>query len=114
MANMLNDTVEGKLLDESAAVTAVPDRQLQHGHVLKWSPRSWLTKTGGTGMRNDKSKAKRSGRVNTGLHISQWLNGRIADEATLRTPEGHDRHRQVPLVWSTSGRGCRGEWLPEE
>jgi len=35
----------GKLLGDSAAVTAMLDRLLHHGHVLKCSPRSWRTKT---------------------------------------------------------------------
>ena len=39
----------GKLLGDSAAVTAMLDRLLHHGHVLKCGPRSWRTKTGGTG-----------------------------------------------------------------
>jgi DNA replication protein DnaC len=36
----------GKLLGDSAAVTAMLDRLLHHGHVLKCGPRSWRTKTG--------------------------------------------------------------------
>ena len=39
----------GKLLGDSAAVTAMLDRLLHHGHVLKCGPRSWRTKTGSTG-----------------------------------------------------------------
>src|SRR3954462_12184330 len=35
----------GKLLGDIAAVTAMLDRLLHHGHVLKWGPRSWRTKT---------------------------------------------------------------------
>src|ERR1700685_1614275 len=35
----------GKLLGDSAAATAMLDRLLHHGHVLKCGPRSWLTKT---------------------------------------------------------------------
>ena len=43
----------GKLLGDSAAVTAMLDRLLHHGHVLKCGPRSWRTKTGlpGTGSK---------------------------------------------------------------
>ena len=48
----------GKLLGDSAAVTAMLDRLLHHGHVLKCGPRSWRTKTGSTGDANDKSKSK--------------------------------------------------------
>ena len=35
----------GKLLGDVAAVSAMLDRLLHHGHVLKCGPRSWLTKT---------------------------------------------------------------------
>lgn len=35
----------GKLLGDSAAVTAMLDRLLHHGHLLKCGPRSWRTKT---------------------------------------------------------------------
>jgi DNA replication protein DnaC len=35
----------GKLLGDSAAVTAMLDRLLHHGQVLKCGPRSWRTKT---------------------------------------------------------------------
>jgi DNA replication protein DnaC len=34
----------GKLLSDTAAVTAMLDRLLHHGHVLKCGPRSWRTK----------------------------------------------------------------------
>src|SRR5579864_7521575 len=34
----------GKLLGDTAAVTAMLDRLLLHGHVLKCGPRSWRTK----------------------------------------------------------------------
>jgi len=42
----LNRPVEdwGKLLGDVAAVTAMLDRILHHGHVLKCGPRSWRTK----------------------------------------------------------------------
>ena len=36
----------GKLLGDNAAVTAMLDRLLHHGHILKCGPRSWRTKTG--------------------------------------------------------------------
>src|SRR5437762_4792703 len=35
----------GKLLGDTAAVTAMLDRLLHHGHILKSGPRSWRTKT---------------------------------------------------------------------
>jgi len=34
----------GKLLSDTAAVTALLDRVLHHAHVLKCGPRSWRTK----------------------------------------------------------------------
>ncbi len=40
----------GKLLGESAAVSAMLDRLLHHGHVLKCGPRSWRTKTSNPGQ----------------------------------------------------------------
>jgi DNA replication protein DnaC len=38
----------GKLLGDVAAVSAMLDRLLHHGHVLKCGPRSWRTKTAAT------------------------------------------------------------------
>ena len=35
----------GKLLGDAAAVSAMLDRLLHHGHVRKCGPRSWRTKT---------------------------------------------------------------------
>ena len=35
----------GKLLGDTAAVTALLDRLLHHAHVLKCGPKSWRTKT---------------------------------------------------------------------
>jgi DNA replication protein DnaC len=34
----------GKLLGDTAAVTALLDRLLHHAHVLKCGPRSWRTR----------------------------------------------------------------------
>ena len=34
----------GKLLSDTAAVTALLDRLLHHAHVLKCGPKSWRTK----------------------------------------------------------------------
>jgi DNA replication protein DnaC len=39
----------GKLLGDSAAVTAMLDRLLHHGHIVKCGPRSWRTKIGSPG-----------------------------------------------------------------
>ncbi len=36
----------GKLLGDAAAVSAMLDRLLHNGHLLKCGPRSWRTKTG--------------------------------------------------------------------
>src|SRR5215813_4978774 len=38
----------GKMLGDVAAVTAMLDRLLHHGHVLKCGPRSWRTKSAAT------------------------------------------------------------------
>jgi DNA replication protein DnaC len=38
----------GKLLGDVAAVSAMLDRLLHHGHVLKCGPCSWRTKTSST------------------------------------------------------------------
>jgi DNA replication protein DnaC len=47
MDSALNRPVEdwGKLLGDIAAVSAMLDRLLHHGHVLKCGPRSWRTKS---------------------------------------------------------------------
>ena len=37
----------GKLLGDTAAVTALLDRLLHHAHVLKCGPRSWRTRLQG-------------------------------------------------------------------
>jgi DNA replication protein DnaC len=39
----------GKMLGDSAAVSAMLDRLLHHGHVLKCGPRSWRTRTSSPG-----------------------------------------------------------------
>ena len=52
MDSALNRPVEdwGKLLGDVAAVTAMLDRLLHHGHVLKCGPRSWRTKAAATSV----------------------------------------------------------------
>jgi len=40
----------GKLLGDVAAVTAMLDRLLHHGHILKCGPRSWRTKAAATSV----------------------------------------------------------------
>jgi DNA replication protein DnaC len=42
----------GKLLGDVAAVSAMLDRLLHHGHVLKCGPRSWRTKTAAVRVQN--------------------------------------------------------------
>jgi DNA replication protein DnaC len=42
----------GRLLGDTAAVTAMLDRLLHHGHLLKCGPRSWRTKKT-TGLHKD-------------------------------------------------------------
>jgi DNA replication protein DnaC len=44
----------GKLLGDTAAVTAMLDRLLHHGHLLKCGPRSWRTKTQLLDEKNEK------------------------------------------------------------
>jgi hypothetical protein len=46
MDSALNRPVEdwGKMLGDVAAVSAMLDRLLHHGHVLKCGPRSWRTR----------------------------------------------------------------------
>jgi DNA replication protein DnaC len=46
----------GKLLGDSAAVSAMLDRLLHHGHVLKCGPRSWRTKMDLPGSGGKKAK----------------------------------------------------------
>ena len=38
------ERARGKLLGDTAAITALLDRLLHHAHVLKCGPRSWCTK----------------------------------------------------------------------
>ena len=45
----------GKLFGDTAAVTALLDRLLHHGHLLKCGPRSWRTK-----LKSDLPKARRT------------------------------------------------------
>ena len=40
----------GKVLGDAAAVAAMLDRLLHHGHVLKCGPRSWRTRVGGENL----------------------------------------------------------------
>jgi len=43
----------GKLLGDMAAVAAILDRLLHHGHVLKCGPKSWRTKTAATATQKE-------------------------------------------------------------
>ena len=46
----------GKLLGDTAAVTAMLDRLLHHAHILKCGPRSWRSRVK-TGLRKDTSES---------------------------------------------------------
>jgi len=46
----------GKLLGDSAAVTAMLDRLLHHAHVVRFGPKSWRTKTKGDLSKKAKSR----------------------------------------------------------
>ena len=48
----------GKLLGDVAAVSAMLDRLLHHGHVLKCGPRSWRTKTARRIIRKEASSLR--------------------------------------------------------
>ena len=64
MDSALNRPVEdwGKLLGDAAAVTAMLDRLLHHGHVLKCGPRSRRTKlTAATAPESQGSGEKKNG-----------------------------------------------------
>jgi DNA replication protein DnaC len=43
----------GKLLGDTAAITAMLDRLLHHGHLLQCGPRSWRTKTSSSSGKKD-------------------------------------------------------------
>ena len=67
----------GKLLADVAAVGAMLDRLLHHGHVLKCGPKSWRTKTAAA----EKTVLKKAGvvspiRIDAGLgHCAVRLDG---------------------------------------
>jgi len=50
----------GKLLGDAAAVTAMLDRLLHHGHVLKCGPKSWRTRLA-AGTATDSQARKENG-----------------------------------------------------
>jgi DNA replication protein DnaC len=45
----------GKVLGDAAAVAAMLDRLLHHGHVLKCGPRSWRTKIGAESLQQEEA-----------------------------------------------------------
>jgi IstB-like ATP binding protein len=51
----------GKLLGDTAAVTAMLDRLLHHGHILKCGPRSWRTKFRAEPLRAGKAMTRTMG-----------------------------------------------------
>lgn len=76
-----NRTVEDwrKLLGDVAAVTAMLDRILHHGHVLKFGPRSWRTKAAATatgGTEADAVLGARVGRFPLATGFFTAFNGR--------------------------------------
>jgi hypothetical protein len=70
----------GKLLGDTAAVTALLDRLLHHAHVLKCGPRSWRTK------------------VHTDLRTDEEPDRHPLDRSRLRTrwPTGGSSRRATP------------------
>ena len=52
----------GKVLGDTAAVTALLDRLLHHAHVLKCGPRSWRTKVH-TDLRQEEATKQNLGRL---------------------------------------------------
>ena len=69
----------GKLLGDTAAVTALLDRLLHHAHVLKCGPRSWRTKAPDILARTRPHEVELNSRLGTpnmaGFAVS--TNGRI-------------------------------------
>ena len=71
----------GKLLDDTAAITALLDRLLHHTHVLKCSPRSWPSSPrfpGGYAInsRVENPNLSQRGifrRTDGGIHMAEWL-----------------------------------------
>jgi hypothetical protein len=61
----------GKLLGDTAAVTALLDRLLHHAHVLKCGPRSWRTKIHTTCAR--RRQRNRSYYCPVGAPLDNWL-----------------------------------------
>jgi len=51
----------GRLLGDTAAVTAMLDRLLHHGHILKCGPRSWRTKLQAEPLRVGKAMTRTMG-----------------------------------------------------
>ena len=84
----------GKLLGDVAAVTAMLDRLLHHGHVLKCGPRSWRTKTAAVpaARGNRKTCRRTTGKVQ--LSCFQVITaGRF-----WVTPEGRVSIRTMPYI----------------
>src|ERR1043165_6988456 len=57
----------GKLLGDTAAVTAMLDRLLHHAHVLKCGPRSWRTK-----VHTDCARRSRRSRTHASRPLRKW------------------------------------------
>jgi hypothetical protein len=100
----------GKLLGDSAAVTAMLDRLLHHGHVLKCGPRSWRTKTGSPEKANDKCKSK--GKSKSDMDAGQRTPGGVATRIQ-KPPTTEPHHRNLaetrnPPPASPSGQTAEG------
>src|SRR5439155_1343490 len=85
----------GKLLGDSAAVTAMLDRLLHHGHILKCGPRSWRTKIGLPDQEKAGQKGSRPGPSHmAGFEVTP--HGRICTDpqgaASWNPPKTQGRH----------------------
>jgi len=87
-STLLNIESTGGRLGQTAgrqrAVSAMLDRLLHHGHVLKCGPRSWRTKTAAREKANDKSKSKNKSDLDAG----QRTPGGVATRDPEASPGG--------------------------
>ena len=110
----------GKLLGDVAAVSAMLDRLLHHGHVLKCGPRSWRTKTGSTsggdapeGFRPRRRKrGEATGRPTARSSFLGHPGARFFEEASDFGPE-RKRRPQGGRNYGSAGRASRVATLRE-
>jgi hypothetical protein len=84
----------GKLLGDTAAVTALLDRLLHHAHVLKCGPRSWRTK-----VQTDLRTEEPTSRTHLGLDRPA-KNGRLCgvhEWPSFQLSEGGKKARTAPI-----------------